>query len=202
MKTWFTSDHHFGHANIIKYCNRPFDGTHDMNVAMEAAWNEVVEPNDLVYYLGDFAMNANLVSLLVSKLNGIKILIPGNHDKCWQKTEPGNRWFAHYIDAGFQSIEQQMTLEIAEQQVLLNHLPYRNLKEPEQKYFAQRPVDKNGWLIHGHVHQRWKVNNKQVNVSVDAWNFKPVSLDEIVEIINSGPELATDNEQLETADGY
>lgn len=121
----------------------------------------------------------------------MKILIPGNHDKCWQKTEPTNRWFAHYIEAGFQSIEQQMTLEIAGQSVLLNHLPYRNPKEPEQRYFAQRPVDEGGWLIHGHIHQRWKVNHKQINVSVDAWNFKPVSLDEIIEIINSGPVRST-----------
>jgi calcineurin-like phosphoesterase family protein len=67
------------------------------------------------------------VPLLVSKLNGNKILIPGNHDKCWQKTDPANRWFSHYIDAGFSSIEQQMTLDIAaEEQVMLNHLPYRN----------------------------------------------------------------------------
>ncbi len=202
MKTWFTSDHHFGHANIIKYCNRPYYGTHDMNIAMELAWNEVVEPNDLVYYLGDFAMNANLVPFLVSRLNGNKILIPGNHDKCWQKTDPANRWFAHYIDAGFKSIEQQMTLEIAGEQVMLNHLPYRNLKEPDQKYFAQRPVDRGGWLIHGHIHHKWKVNKKQINVSADAWNFKPVSLDEITELIYKGPALSSDNEQLEEADGY
>ncbi len=84
-----------------------------------------------------------------------------------------------------------MTLEIAGQSVLLNHLPYRNPKEPEQRYFAQRPVDEGGWLIHGHIHQRWKVNHKQINVSVDAWNFKPVSLDEIIEIINSGPVRST-----------
>lgn len=202
MKTWFTSDHHFGHANIIKYCNRPFYGTHDMNIAMELAWNEVVEPNDLVYYLGDFAMNANLVPFLVSKLNGSKILIPGNHDKCWQKTDPANRWFAHYIDAGFKSIEQEMMLEIAGEQVLLNHLPYRNPKEPEQKYFAQRPVDDGGWLIHGHIHHKWKVNKKQINVSVDVWNFKPVSLDEIVNLIISGPASLPVDEQLESVDGY
>ena len=88
MKTRFTSDHHFGHANIIKYCNRPFHGIHDMNVAMEVAWNEVVEPSDLDYYLGDFAMNVKLVPFLVSRLNGIKILIPGNPITAGRKRTP------------------------------------------------------------------------------------------------------------------
>lgn len=182
MNIWFTSDHHFGHANIIKYCARPFNDTHEMNLAMQAAWNRVVEPSDLVYYLGDFAMNPQLVPLLVKQLHGAKIMIPGNHDKCWHNKEL-SRWHEHYLRAGFEAIEQEMRLDIADESVLLNHLPYRNEAVPEQKYFEERPVDNGGWLIHGHIHQHWKVVRKQINVSVDVWNFEPVRIDTIAEIV-------------------
>jgi calcineurin-like phosphoesterase family protein len=157
-----------------------------MNVGMEAAWNRVVEPTDLVYYLGDFAMNVRLVPFLVSRLNGTKILVPGNHDKCWQKKDSSGRWHRHYLDAGFQSIEQSLRLEIAGASVLLNHLPYRNEADPDQRYFEERPVDDGGWLIHGHVHNRWKVSVRQINVSVEVWNFEPVGLEVIAAIIQAG----------------
>lgn len=80
-----------------------------------------------------------------------------------------------------------MRLEIAEQSVLLNHLPYRNEADPNQRYSQQRPIDDGSWLIHGHVHNRWKVSGRQINVSVEMWNFEPVSLDCIAEIIRAGP---------------
>jgi calcineurin-like phosphoesterase family protein len=187
MTIWFTSDHHFGHGNIIKYCNRPFSNTHEMNLAMETAWNRIVQPEDMVYYLGDFAMNVRLVPLLAHRLAGKKILIPGNHDKCWKKQE-STRWHSHYLEAGFEEITQELHLDIAGETVLLNHLPYRNERDPSQKYFADRPVDNGGWLIHGHVHQRWKVSRKQINVSVDVWNFEPISMDTIAAIIKEGPK--------------
>ncbi|HEY9785707.1 MAG TPA: metallophosphoesterase family protein [Candidatus Obscuribacterales bacterium] len=190
MNIWFTSDHHFGHANIIKYCNRPFSYVHEMHLAMEAAWNRVVEQDDLVYYLGDFAMNAALVPKIAPLLHGRKILIPGNHDKCWKKKDTSGRWHRHYLDAGFEAIEQEMWMDIAGESVLLNHLPYRNEADPDQRFFEERPVDKGGWLIHGHVHQRWKVTGRQINVSVEVWNFEPVSVDTIADIIRQGPVVS------------
>jgi len=202
MTTWFTSDHHFGHANIIKYCNRPFAHTHEMNLAMEAAWNRVVASSDLVYYLGDFAMNARLVPFLVGRLNGTKILIPGNHDKCWKKKDSSGRWHQHYLEAGFDKIEQSLRLEIAGQSILLNHLPYRNEADPDQRYFEQRPVDEGGWLIHGHVHNRWKVSGRQINVSVEVWNFEPVSWDTITDIIQQGPAATVAKAPDEDAEEY
>ena len=85
MTTWFTSDHHFGHANIIKYSERPFNSVAHMNAAMVGAWNGVVAVDDTVYYLGDFAMQPHLVSEILPQLNGTKILIAGNHDRCHPK---------------------------------------------------------------------------------------------------------------------
>jgi calcineurin-like phosphoesterase family protein len=198
MRTWFTSDHHYGHANIIKYCDRPFADVHEMNFGMTQAWNRVVAPDDLVYYLGDLAMNAQLVPSLLEQLNGNKILIPGNHDKCWEKKDKKKHWREFYLDAGFQSIEQSMRLNIARNSVLLNHFPYRNESTPEQKYFQQRPIDEGGWLIHGHVHNRWKCSGRQINVSVEMWNFEPVSMEDIIAIIEAGPTKRSEDQ----SEGY
>ncbi len=79
-------------------------------------------------------------------------------------------------------------MQIAGENVLLHHFPYRNETDSSQKYFGSRPVDKGRWLVHGHVHNRWKVLNKQINVSVEAWDFKPASLAEIEAIIHAGPQ--------------
>ena len=184
MTIWFTSDHHFGHANIIKYCNRPYNSVAEMNSLMQSAWNSVVESGDTVYYLGDFAMQPQMVTEILPKLNGIKILIAGNHDKCHGGAA---KWVEHYMAAGFESIQKQMEMEIGADNVLLHHFPYRNESDPAQKHYGSRPVDRGRWLLHGHVHNRWKVSKRQINVSVEPWNFEPVNLETIRRLIQAGP---------------
>ncbi len=155
-----------------------------MNAVMEATWNAAVEPDDTVFYLGDFAMQPDLVAEILPRLNGKKTLVAGNHDKCHGGAE---KWVTYYSEAGFESIQRHLEIEIAGEIVLLHHFPYRNENDPSQKYFGSRPVDRGQWLIHGHVHDRWKVLNKQINVSVEAWNFEPVCFKELELIIQSGP---------------
>lgn len=155
MTIWFTSDHHFGHANIIKYCNRPYSSVAEMNALMQVAWNSVVQPGDTVYYLGDFAMQPHMVIEILPTLNGTKILIAGNHDKCHGGA---TKWVEHYMAAGFTSIQRHMDMEIGGEDVLLHHFPYRNEADPAQKHYGSRPVDRGRWLVHGHVHNRWKVS--------------------------------------------
>lgn len=85
MKTWITSDLHFGHANILKFCPNTrahFKDVETMNNEMVRLWNEQVSTNDLVYILGDVAfMPAPKAKVIVNRLNGTKILIEGNHDR-------------------------------------------------------------------------------------------------------------------------
>lgn len=76
---WIIADPHFGHANIIKYCNRPFSSVEEMNEILIQNWNETVLPGDRVYANGDFCINRKFINIL-EILNGKKVLIKGNHD--------------------------------------------------------------------------------------------------------------------------
>ena len=79
---WFTSDHHFGHKNIIEFepYHRPFTSLDEMHETLVERWNKVVKPKDRVYHLGDFAFNQYGLSF-ARRLHGDKRLILGNHDK-------------------------------------------------------------------------------------------------------------------------
>ena len=78
---WFTSDTHFYHENILRYCNRPFRGIAEMNETLVRNWNEVVPPDGVVFHLGDFAFGSpSQWNDILSRLNGQIYLILGNHD--------------------------------------------------------------------------------------------------------------------------
>ena len=82
MNHFFTADTHFGHANIIRYVNRPFNNVNLHDKTLIDNWNMVVEPGDRVYHLGDFGFGPpfSLINIL-KQLNGEKFLIKGNHDR-------------------------------------------------------------------------------------------------------------------------
>lgn len=83
-KVFVTSDTHFGHDNIIKYCNRPFSNSEEMNKSLIERWNSRVSEADTVVFLGDFAMGRGVTEQLIvsilNRLNGYKFMILGNHD--------------------------------------------------------------------------------------------------------------------------
>lgn len=82
---FFTSDFHMYHNNVLKFDNRPFEDIHEMHLALEERWNEVVGPNDIVIYLGDldFARGDDKPSVegMMYRLNGTIHFVMGNHDK-------------------------------------------------------------------------------------------------------------------------
>lgn len=81
MKYFVISDTHFGHTNIIKYCNRPFSSVEEMDKILIKNWNETVSNEDVVIHLGDVGLNSKeYIRSIISQLNGKKILIKGNHD--------------------------------------------------------------------------------------------------------------------------
>ena len=187
---FFSSDQHFYHSNVIKYCERPFSSVEEMNEAIVERWNEVVSPEDTIYVLGDFSLARRPVELFVPRLNGTKHLIAGNHDQCHpviSKT-PTKLTNSHkfYIDNGFASIALEGTVKIAGQTVLMHHMPYAG-DHGEERYQKWRLKDQGQWLLHGHVHTVFKQREKMINVGVDVWNFYPVPIDTIADLIKAGP---------------
>ena len=86
-KVFLIGDCHFQHANIIKYCNRPFKDVDDMTEKLIKYWNEVVGANDIVYVVGDFALcGKQKIIEIGQRLNGRKRLILGNHDQASMET--------------------------------------------------------------------------------------------------------------------
>jgi calcineurin-like phosphoesterase family protein len=163
---WVTSDEHFSHFKIIEYCNRPFSDVQEMDRTIVDNHNSLVKSEDVVYHVGDFMMcrreDGDVVERILSKLNGTHILIFGNHDKL----NP-----LRYVDVGFRSAHTSLVIDIADKKVILCHDPA-----------AATVVRKMQWLC-GHVHGLFKQVGNVINVGVDVWDFKPVSEEEIIKLM-------------------
>lgn len=192
MTIYFTSDPHYYHANIIKYCNRPYNSVEHMNEELINNWNYVVTSEDTVYCLGDFSFAPRPVELFSQRLNGHKILVPGNHDpihpynKHYKKAlKQGTlkKLFKLYEDNGWEVLPIDSTLDIPGVAVVnLNHMPYDTT---DQRYLEYKPINDKRWLLCGHVHEKWRVRDKMINVGVDVWEYSPVALEQISKIITS-----------------
>lgn len=185
-KTFFTSDHHFGHNNIIKFENRPFEDVDHMNEMLIENWNEVVPYDGKVYVLGDFIMGKHSQNLsIIKRLNGQKYLIAGNHDKCWGGHKNYGKYKTRYIEAGISWIADRSFINLYGASCVLSHFPKRQTASKYDERFINHHETTKNVVIHGHVHSSWKIDeeNQQINVGVDAWNYKPVALEEISEWI-------------------
>lgn len=170
-----------------------------MNEAMVNNWNSVVKPEDTVYNLGDFSLAFRPVEIYPHRLNGTKILVPGNHDFCHsyhkksRSEENREKWFQKYRDHGFIILPEQTTLEVPGLATFnMCHHPYAGPYEIENggdKYEKWRPVDDGRILLCGHVHEKWQTRRSpkgtlMINVGVDQHGFTPVSIDQIKAIID------------------
>ena len=175
MAIWLTSDQHFGHANVIRYCSRPFDGLEAMHAALIARHNERVAPDDDVWHLGDFSLDARLVPVFLPRLRGRHHLVAGNHDACHPCHRRHAAAAARYLRHGFVEVVERSSLG----RFLLCHLPYEGDSTHEARYPEFRPADEGSWLLHGHVHEAWRVRGRMINVGVDVWDYAPVRLEEL-----------------------
>lgn len=169
MAIWVTSDTHFGHDNIIRYCGRPFLDAREMDEALVARWNAVVAPSDEVYHLGDVAMRREGLDV-VRRLHGHKRLIGGNHDIFST---------ADYLRAGFEEVRGLRVLA----NVLLSHIPIH--PDAMGRYVGN---------IHGHLHEKAAPAGPYFNVSVEHTDYQPIPLAEAVRRLSLRPRVGTPGE--------
>lgn len=195
---FFTADLHFGHARILELCGRPFASVEEMDEALVARWNDVVrKPDDIVWVLGDYALGDWRRALgHLARLNGRKLLVAGNHDRCFFGSSDGWKHVAAYHQAGFELVAPwartklpSLAPETRGRKVLLSHFPYDGDHADEDRFSSARLRDTGEALVHGHVHEEWTVRRSaltravQVNVGVDRWDFRPVPATEVAELI-------------------
>ncbi len=182
-----TADHHFGHENIIGFCNRPFQTVYEMDMTLIENWNKIVKPTDTVIHLGDFTLgNWKVAEGYFKRLNGnIKVL--GNswhHDKRWLSKDYYGPIQLEYLDTkvNVEIIPPMVVLEIPEMgaseyplAITLCHYP---LAEWDRKHHG-------AWHLHGHSHAKYNPDRGEfiLDVGVDNMNYYPISLGNVLGIM-------------------
>lgn len=178
---WFTSDLHFGHKNVIRFCNRPFTDIKEMGEKLIENWNQCVKENDIIFILGDvFWFNDSIsIKKVLNRLNGIIYIIPGNHDD-----------FSSY-----HRVLDNPSIILCDDvvQVFLESEDNRWLKKIIELWLTHYPLmtwphRENGSInLFGHIHsqsdkregvdQDLPLHKNQCDVGVDYWEYKPVKLE-------------------------
>lgn len=196
MKTWFTSDQHFGHGNIIKYCNRtiaapaeeisrwtaektrvPKEAIDRMNEEMIRRFQERVGPHDRVYFLGDFCFAkkdraADYAMSILSRLPGEHFFVPGNHDD----REVIN--LDHWKD-----VSPLMDIRVDGHRVTLCHYMMK----------VWNKAHHGALQLFGHSHGSMAGTSQQCDVGVDAFDYAPVQLSDCLSRMKKFPKWASDD---------
>lgn len=162
---FFTSDSHFGHANIIRYAGRPFNNVNEMDQVLIDNWNSVVTNKDIVYHLGDFSFGP--APLYLNQLNGTKYFVRGNHEKPLINAI-GNKDIPY-----------------------IRHLKIESYPQIVLCHYAMKVWDKShfdSWHLYGHSHGTLENDGKSFDVGVDCHNFTPISVEQIAKIMDSRPD--------------
>ena len=196
-KIFFTSDWHIGHANCLKFDNRPFADIEEMHSVLIKRFNSTVPENSVTYFLGDIGLcSKERTKEVIEKLNGTKVLVRGNHD---------GKMFAMY-DIGFDVVVEKAQITLGQEIITMSHCPLlgipredltgmRGAKEGDNWHGESRHgqsyafEDFGQFHLHGHIHSGPETSNKskimgrQYDVGVVANDYRPVSLSQIEKFI-------------------
>lgn len=186
-QVYFTSDLHLCDINVLGNCRRPFRDIEEMNTTLVCNWNAAINPTDTVYYLGDFmysGCNQEDFEKWASRLNGNIVFIRGNHDQ--------------HINSDKISFAYNTEIDIGDRKLYMVHNPNR------VPYDIRN--NENYWIVHGHMHNRLLTTHpflnrvtRHINVSTDVTHYRPISLEEIKNLINieenTQNEVILDSEQ-------
>lgn len=167
-KIYVIGDHHFFHENIIKYERPEFSNVDEMNQRIIEAHNSVINPDDIVIFLGDFSFSGNkeILKNIISQMNGHKYLLMGNHDR--------NSLIKKFGELGFEGI---FTTPVKMNNTYLSHEPLNTEEEKDfhfkllVKSFNSNPKAYN---YHGHIHTTEGSNYPYINVCCEALGYKPL----------------------------
>lgn len=173
-QSWFSSDSHFGHKNIIKFSDRPFKDTDHMDEELIRAWNEVVHLDDDVYHLGDVSLgNATKLTDILNRLNGNIHLITGNHEKSVFKKESNVARFVWIKDYHEMYIDKQF--------IVMCHYAMRVWNKSHHK----------SYMLYGHSHDSMENETwgRSMDVGVDSaarilGEYRPFNYTEIKRILD------------------
>jgi|SRR6185437_188869 len=176
-RIWFTSDEHFGHANIIQFCNRPFKDTVEMQEALIDRHNEVVKAGDRVYHLGDMYWRSTSEEQALAiryRLNGQHYYIYGNHDEVFHKSQR--------VRESFIWCKERFNLKVpGYPNIVLDHFAMETWNGSH----------KGAYQLFGHEHAARSmdvISGLKLEVGVDCWNYYPVSFETVTEILGRKAE--------------
>jgi len=161
LTLFFTGDTHFGDPRVLRIDKRPFRTIAEHDEALVERWNGAVSTGDDVWHLGDFALRVEpeRIEELLARLHGRKNLIIGNND--------GPVTLAA---RGWESVQSYAEIETEGHSLVLCHYAFRTWKNIGR-----------GWIdLHGHSHGKLSRQTRQFDVGVDAWDFRPVTLETIL----------------------
>lgn len=167
---YYIADLHFGHANVIKFDNRPFSDVNEMDKYMIELWNLRVKDEDHVYIVGDVSLNNKLpIEKYLAQLKGHKHLIRGNHDGRLLDNQKAMEYF--------DSVDDILEINDEGRRVCMCHYP-----------MAEWPGYYRGsWHIYGHIHNNkneafyiMKDKERALNAAVAINNYMPVTFNELV----------------------
>jgi calcineurin-like phosphoesterase family protein len=184
---YFTSDLHIGHSNILIYDKRPFASVEEMNESLVANWNATVTDEDTVYFLGDFSMSDQIARIYMPKLNGKIIWVCGNHDPVFPRTGKKAKKREEHLQFFFKNSKVvsvsvgPVCIQHNGVSIKMSHFPYHNEYADARyaEYYPRR--GKEELLLHGHVHISHKRKDNMINVGCMHWDYKPVSIDKLLE---------------------
>jgi len=178
---FFTSDFHLFHNNVLKFDNRPFTDVNEMHVVLEAGWNKVVKPNDIVIYLGDlsFARREDKASVeaMLNRLNGTIHFVMGNHDKF----EDINKMTRFQSVQDYLEVRIKHVLDYNEVETLFCCMHY--------PIYSWNKSHHGSYHVHGHCHgnlhhgedANYYWNRRAIDAGCMLHDYKPISYTQVIE---------------------
>ncbi|NQS92172.1 MAG: phosphoesterase [Chloroflexi bacterium] len=172
MTIFFTADTHFGHVNVIRFCNRPYSSAAEMDEKLIENWNQEIGPDNTIYHLGDFTLLGNEpAEEYFQHLNGKIHIIPGGHDHRWTRNGTYHSKSDHpvVILPPLQTIKFPLRDSGQPQLIVLCHY---SLRVWDRSHYGS-------WNLYGHSHGNLPPLENSLDVGVDCWDYHPVSLEDI-----------------------